>query len=81
MLYPVVRATFTLMYETQRESRARKLKEGWKRAEVFLDPKTAKRWKAALKNYDGPTDLVKAALDALEERASAAKSRKATSRG
>lgn len=54
------------MYETQRESRARKLKEGWKRVEAFLDPETAKRWAALVKKHKGPTALVKAALEALE---------------
>lgn len=58
------------MYETQRESRARKLKEGWKRVEAFLDPETAKRWAKLVKSKDheGPTALVKAALDALEAK-------------
>ena len=61
------------MYETQRESRARKLKEGWKRVEAFLDPATAKQWAKLLKSYDGPTALVKEALDALEAKAKRAR--------
>lgn len=54
------------MYEAQKTSRAQKLKEGWKRVEAFLDPETAKRWSKLLKSYDGPTALVKEALEALE---------------
>jgi hypothetical protein len=56
-------------YEPQRESRKRKLQEGWKRVEAFLDPETAKRWARLVKQHDGPTALVKAALDALEAKA------------
>ncbi len=55
-----------MSYEPQRESRKRKLQEGWKRVEAFLDPATAKRWAKLVKEHEGPTDLVKAALDALE---------------
>jgi hypothetical protein len=60
------------MYETQRESRARKLEEGWKRVEAYLDPDTAKRWAklVRMKAHKGPTALLKAALDSLEERSS-----------
>lgn len=54
------------MYDAQKESRARKLKEGWKRVEAFLDPETAKRWRKLVKQHGGPTALVKEALEALE---------------
>jgi hypothetical protein len=53
------------MYESQRTSRKRKIEEGWKRVEAFLDPDTAALWDHLVKRYDGPTALVKAGLDAL----------------
>lgn len=56
-------------YAPQRESRQRKLDEGWKRVEAFLDPETAKRWAKLVKPHGGPTALVKDALDALEAQA------------
>jgi len=56
------------MYETQRESRARKLDEGWKRVEAFLDPDTAKVWAKLVKKHGGPTALVKAALEAMASK-------------
>lgn len=62
-----------MSYEPQRESRARKLKEGWKRVEAFLDPETAKRWDKLVKQHGGPTALVKAALDALATKSKRAR--------
>lgn len=56
------------MYETQRESRARKLEDGWKRVEAFLDPATAKAWAKLVKKHGGPTALVKAAIEALAQK-------------
>lgn len=56
-----------MAYEAQRKSRKAKLEEGWKRVEAFLDPETAARWKALLPAYEGPTALVKAALERLED--------------
>lgn len=53
-------------YAAQRESRARKLEEGWKRVEAFLDPETAAQWDALVKSHGGPTALVKDALAALK---------------
>lgn len=56
-----------MSYEPQRLSRQRKLEEGWKRVEAFLDPETAREWDRRLKAYGGPTALVKAALAALSD--------------
>ncbi len=52
-------------YAAQRESRARKLKDGWKRVEAFLDPETAEIWDMFVEAHGGPTALVKDALTAL----------------
>lgn len=66
------------MYETQKESRVRKLKEGWKRVEAFLDPETAKLWEGRVDEYGGPTALVKLGLEKI---VAAEKRRTVTRRG
>lgn len=54
------------MYEAQRESRKRKLAEGWKRVEAFLDPETAAEWQRLAAAEGGPTALVKAMMAAFK---------------
>lgn len=56
----------------QQSHRQKRFEEGWKRVDGLLDPKHAAIWERLLPDFEGPSELIRAALDALNGRGTAA---------